>query len=367
MRNKIVKKQKLDPVKFCFGHSASLSEGRLGFLFEEDDKSDTILNKFWTNFLALANSSKSYFPTLMGSIPKDMKSRFRSVEDLEGLENIYSSFNQFTQVFQKVCNEVNELVSSESDDKNLESAIPDLRQVVKNNFVPDKAVNKKFEIFVKKLDQYLEDKEDFESERKEQPPLLQKIVAAAIDAFIENPKSAAGTDTNLKIIFGGKLASDLMYRDLSNLSVGKFKKGYSEFIDEYNRIAGALFVPKMDAPETDKTEAGPEEKTGASPEEKKPEEKNLWDMMISGKTKNFRKTKVNPRINKIKKQLDRLNSNWTAIKADPNEKYKSDFLKDLKSLRDSLSDMKLERKNLKNQDLIVERWIKMAGLEDKHE
>ena len=364
MRNKIVKKQKLDPVKFCFGHSASLSEGRLGFLFEEDEKPDTVLNKFWTNFLNLANSSKGYFPNLMGSIPRDMKLRFQSVEDLEELQNIYSSFNHFTQVFQNVCEEVNDLVSSKSDNENLKDAIPNLREVVKGNFIPEKALNKRFEIFKKRLSSYIGDDYNFRDRKKDQPPLLQKIVAAALDTFIANPRNSAGTDKNLKLIFGGKLASDLMYRDLSSLSVEKFKKGYSEFIDEYNRIAGSLFVPKMDAPETDKTEGGPEEKT---PEEKTPEEKNLWDMMISGKTKNFRKTKVDPRIKKIKKQLDSLNSNWTAIKADPNEKYKSDFLKDLKSLRDSLSDMKLERKNLKTKDLIVERWIKMAGLEDKHE
>ena len=90
-------------------------------------------------------------------------------------------------------------------------------------------------------------------------------------------------------------------------------------------------------------------------------------MMISGNTKNFRKTKVDPRAKKIKKQLDSLNSNWTAINANPDEQYKLNFLKDLRDLRDSLSDIKLERKNLKSQDLIVERWIKMAGLEDKHE
>ena len=364
LKEKSQKNQRLDAVKFCFGRSPNLTEGGLRFLFEEDEKPDAILNKFWTNFLSLANSSKNYFPMLMGSIPRDMKLRFKSVEDVEELQDIYSSFNQFTQVFQNVCEEINGLISSKDDDEKLKDVIPDLLKIVKGNFIPDRTLNKRFDIFKKKLASYVGEDYDFKVRKKDQSPLLQKIVAAAIDSFISNPRSSASTDKNLKLIFGGKLASDVMYKDLLSLSVGKFRKGYGEFIDEYNRIAGSLMVPKMEAP---KETAAPSEPEGASeekPEEKKAEGKNLWDMMISNKTNSFRKTKIDPKAREIMKSLDSLNSKWSEIKANPDEKLKLNFLKDIKSLRDSLADVKLEGKNLKSQDLILEHWLKIASLED---
>lgn len=253
LKEKSHKNRRLDAAKFCFGISPNLCEGGLKFLIEEDAKLDSFTNKFWTNFLKLANASRPYFPNLMGSIPKNMKLVFGSSDNQEELENIFDAFNHFSQVFQNVCEEVFRETSSKDEKQNLKKALDgekyNLKQIVKLNFIPDKSLNKRFDVFKKKFASYLGNDYDYEKNSKERPPILQKLIAAVIDAFVANPTSAAGTDKNLKLIFGGRIASDLMYRDLSNLTVGQFRKGYQEFIDEYNLIGANLMVPKMEPPE----------------------------------------------------------------------------------------------------------------------
>ncbi len=357
--------------------SPNLCEGGLKFLIEEDaDKRDEIADKFVKNFLRLSKSSLPYFPSLMGAIPKNMKLIFQSASSKEELQNIYRAFNHFTQVFENVVVEILEITASETDDdlklkRALEKRGEDLKEIIKQNFIPDKSSNKKFDTFTKRLAGYL----GSDYPQDDNPGIFQKILAAAIDSFTENPTTASGTDSNLKIIFGGQTASRLMYNDLSRITVGRFREGTRQYFDEFNTVAGSVYSEKIESPsESGGSETGTGSETGGSEERdsdskeagisRDSEGKNLWDMMISKKTKNFRKTKIDPKAKDIKKRLDSLSSNWSEIKANPDEKYKLNFLKDIKSLRDSLADVKLEGKNLKSQDLIVESWIKIAGLED---
>jgi TolA-binding protein len=266
------KNERLDAVKFCFGISPNLCEGGLSFLIEEDVKLDSFTNKFWTNFLNLANASKKTFPNLMGSIPRNMKLVFGSSDSQEELDRIFDAFNHFSQVFQNVCEEVLRETSSKNEKQNLKRAFDgeqySLKQIVKLNFIPDKSLNKKFDVFKKKFASYLGNDYDYDKKSKERPPILQKIIAAAIDAFVANPTSAAGTDKNLKLIFGGRIASDLMYRDLSNLTVGQFREGYVKFIEEYNSLSPKLMIPKMENPENilDSGEPGSDGKSGSGAE-----------------------------------------------------------------------------------------------------
>lgn len=377
LKEKSHKNRRLDAAKFCFGMSPNLCEGGLKFLIEEDaDKRDEIADKFVKNFLRLSKSSLPFFPSLMGAIPKNMKLIFQSASSKEELQNIYRAFNHFTQVFENVVVEILEITSSETDDdlklkRALEKRGEDLKEIIKLNFIPDKSSNKKFDTFTKRLAGYL----GSDYPQDDNPGIFQKILAAAIDSFTENPTTASGTDSNLKIIFGGQTASRLMYNDLSRITVGRFREGTRQYFDEFNTVAGSVYSEKIESPsESGGSETGTGSETGGSEERdsdskeagisRDSEGKNLWDMMISKKTKNFRKTKIDPKAKDIKKRLDSLSSNWSEIKANPDEKYKLNFLKDIKSLRDSLADVKLEGKNLKSQDLIVESWIKIAGLED---
>jgi hypothetical protein len=105
--------------------------------------------------------------------------------------------------------------------------------------------------------------------------------------------------------------------------------------------------------------------TSGVKEEPAPEgESTSLRSMLFQKKSNKKRTKLDPKASNVKTALDDLSQAWQTYNSDPKKlggKDQADLMKKLAAAQDALKGVKLEGK-LNDEDVIVERWQRMAGI-----
>ena len=202
--------------------------------------------------------------------------------------------------------------------------------------------------------------------------MIQKILAAGIDSFIENPTTPAGTNKNLKVIVGlKKPASELMFNDLSNLTVGQFKEKMKIATPKFNTLARSIMSTPI---KSSKEEKSPNENSEIPNAEGQTLSSLLFTRVDNNDlSKGYKAKRDEPgsKSSSIKQNLANLTATMTDI--DPsgdlnkpssiNKKGRKQMMTYLSRLHKDLDGIKIESK-LSDSEIILERWNRLAGLEN---